>query len=197
MTVPTPGRGQTHLAACFPGADSTTGWADPRSPSRPQIEFSSFEQLTRTAERGLFDLAGAVPGEGAVDPADRDRGERPALLRRHPAVGRRRTRRIRTGERGRRVRPRPAVHSGRVRRVRGPGRAAASGGWRVPYGIRGDHLALTPRAGRTRRDGLIQCGTSSALIKMTYRLCTGRAQKAWSGACAEGGPQSVPGSELE
>ncbi|GHB53393.1 nitrilotriacetate monooxygenase component A [Streptomyces viridiviolaceus] len=52
---------QIHLAAHFPGADHTTVRADPRSGS--QIDFSSFEHLARTAERGLFDflfLAGNV-----------------------------------------------------------------------------------------------------------------------------------------
>ncbi|MER5963183.1 NtaA/DmoA family FMN-dependent monooxygenase [Streptomyces sp. NPDC002057] len=48
------GRRQIHLAAHFPGVNSTTVWADPRS--RSQIEFSSFEHLARTAERGLFDF---------------------------------------------------------------------------------------------------------------------------------------------
>ncbi|MBM7053393.1 NtaA/DmoA family FMN-dependent monooxygenase [Streptomyces durocortorensis] len=43
-----------HLAAHFPGVNSTTVWADPRS--RSQIDFSSFEQLARTAERGKFDF---------------------------------------------------------------------------------------------------------------------------------------------
>jgi FMN-dependent oxidoreductase (nitrilotriacetate monooxygenase family) len=43
-----------HLAAHFPGVNSTTVWADPRS--RSQIAFSSFEHLARTAERGLFDF---------------------------------------------------------------------------------------------------------------------------------------------
>ncbi|MDT0544632.1 MULTISPECIES: NtaA/DmoA family FMN-dependent monooxygenase [Streptomyces] len=43
-----------HLAAHFPGVNNTTVWADPRS--RSQIEFSSFEHLARTAERGLFDF---------------------------------------------------------------------------------------------------------------------------------------------
>ncbi|MDQ1011672.1 FMN-dependent oxidoreductase (nitrilotriacetate monooxygenase family) [Streptomyces sp. V4I23] len=52
MTVP--GRKQIHLAAHFPGVNSTTVWADPRSGS--QIDFSSFEHLARTAERGLFDF---------------------------------------------------------------------------------------------------------------------------------------------
>lgn len=45
---------QIHLAAHFPGVNNTTVWADPRSGS--QIEFSSFEHLARTAERGLFDF---------------------------------------------------------------------------------------------------------------------------------------------
>ncbi|MFF0064508.1 NtaA/DmoA family FMN-dependent monooxygenase [Streptomyces sp. NPDC005279] len=45
---------QMHLAAHFPGVNSTTVWADPRSKS--QIDFSSFEHLARTAERGLFDF---------------------------------------------------------------------------------------------------------------------------------------------
>ncbi|MEV4429861.1 NtaA/DmoA family FMN-dependent monooxygenase [Streptomyces sp. NPDC049602] len=48
------GRKQLHLAAHFPGVNSTTVWADPRSGS--QIDFSSFEHLARTAERGLFDF---------------------------------------------------------------------------------------------------------------------------------------------
>ncbi|RPK66831.1 Nitrilotriacetate monooxygenase component A [Streptomyces sp. ADI96-02] len=45
---------QMHLAAHFPGVNSTTVWADPRSGS--QIDFSSFEHLARTAERGRFDF---------------------------------------------------------------------------------------------------------------------------------------------
>ncbi|WP_033286273.1 NtaA/DmoA family FMN-dependent monooxygenase [Streptomyces sp. NRRL F-525] len=47
-------RRKIHLAAHFPGVNSTTVWADPRS--RSQIAFSSFEQLARTAERGRFDF---------------------------------------------------------------------------------------------------------------------------------------------
>ncbi|QYA99071.1 NtaA/DmoA family FMN-dependent monooxygenase [Streptomyces anulatus] len=43
-----------HLAAHFPGVNNTTVWADPRS--RSQIDFFSFEQLARTAERGKFDF---------------------------------------------------------------------------------------------------------------------------------------------
>ncbi|MFC5803526.1 NtaA/DmoA family FMN-dependent monooxygenase [Streptomyces formicae] len=50
----TAARRQMHLAAHFPGVNSTTVWADPRS--RSQIDFSSFEHLARTAERGLFDF---------------------------------------------------------------------------------------------------------------------------------------------
>ncbi|MEU5583139.1 NtaA/DmoA family FMN-dependent monooxygenase [Streptomyces huasconensis] len=45
---------QIHLAAHFPGVNSTTVWSDPRS--RSHIDFSSFEHLARTAERGLFDF---------------------------------------------------------------------------------------------------------------------------------------------
>ncbi|WAP55208.1 NtaA/DmoA family FMN-dependent monooxygenase [Streptomyces sp. S465] len=47
-------RKRIHLAAHFPGVNNTTVWADPRS--RSQIDFSSFEHLARTAERGLFDF---------------------------------------------------------------------------------------------------------------------------------------------
>lgn len=50
MTV----RKRMHLAAHFPGVNSTTVWTDPRS--RSQIDFASFEHLARTAERGLFDF---------------------------------------------------------------------------------------------------------------------------------------------
>ncbi|MET7776421.1 NtaA/DmoA family FMN-dependent monooxygenase [Streptomyces mirabilis] len=50
MTV----RKRMHLAAHFPGVNSTTVWTDPRSKS--QIDFVSFEHLARTAERGLFDF---------------------------------------------------------------------------------------------------------------------------------------------
>ncbi|MFE4861022.1 NtaA/DmoA family FMN-dependent monooxygenase [Streptomyces sp. NPDC056670] len=50
----TTGRKQIHLAAHFPGVNNTTVWADPRS--RSQIDFSSFEHLARTAERGRFDF---------------------------------------------------------------------------------------------------------------------------------------------
>ncbi|MFJ4872753.1 NtaA/DmoA family FMN-dependent monooxygenase [Streptomyces sp. NPDC088757] len=53
MSTPGP-RKRIHLAAHFPGVNSTTVWADPRSGS--QIDFSSFAHLARTAERGLFDF---------------------------------------------------------------------------------------------------------------------------------------------
>ena len=43
-----------HLAAHFPGVNNTTVWTDPGSGS--QIEFDSFAQLARTAERGKFDF---------------------------------------------------------------------------------------------------------------------------------------------
>ncbi|MGW1375864.1 NtaA/DmoA family FMN-dependent monooxygenase [Streptomyces sp. NPDC002446] len=52
--TPATARRQIHLAAHFPGVNHTTVWADPRSGS--QIDFSSFEHLARTAERGLFDF---------------------------------------------------------------------------------------------------------------------------------------------
>ncbi|MFK4834895.1 NtaA/DmoA family FMN-dependent monooxygenase [Microbacterium sp. ZW T2_14] len=44
---------QIHLAAHFPGVNSTTVWTDPSAGS--QIDFASFEHFARTAERGLFD----------------------------------------------------------------------------------------------------------------------------------------------
>ncbi|QEU95357.1 NtaA/DmoA family FMN-dependent monooxygenase [Streptomyces kanamyceticus] len=53
MTERTPSK-QIHLAAHFPGVNSTTVWSDPRS--RSHIDFSSFQHLARTAERGLFDF---------------------------------------------------------------------------------------------------------------------------------------------
>ncbi|TGB11052.1 NtaA/DmoA family FMN-dependent monooxygenase [Streptomyces sp. MZ04] len=53
-TTSTSPKKRLHLAAHFPGVNSTTVWADPRS--RSQIDFASFEQLARTAERGLFDF---------------------------------------------------------------------------------------------------------------------------------------------
>lgn len=43
-----------HLAAHLPGVDSTVVWSDPNS--RSQIEFSTFADLARSAERGLFDF---------------------------------------------------------------------------------------------------------------------------------------------
>lgn len=52
MTAPK--QKQMHLAAHFPGVNNTTVWTDPRSKS--QIDFSSFEHLARTAERGRFDF---------------------------------------------------------------------------------------------------------------------------------------------
>ncbi len=45
---------QIILAAHFPGVNNTTVWSDPRSGS--QIDFTSFEHLARTAERGKFDF---------------------------------------------------------------------------------------------------------------------------------------------
>lgn len=45
---------QVKLAAHFPGVNNTTVWSDPRSGS--QIDFSSFEHLAHTAERGKFDF---------------------------------------------------------------------------------------------------------------------------------------------
>ncbi|MDT3398928.1 NtaA/DmoA family FMN-dependent monooxygenase [Streptomyces sp. B1866] len=57
---------EIHLAAHFPGVNNTTVWQVPatapgggaaRRPSLgSQIDFSSFEHLARTAERGLFDF---------------------------------------------------------------------------------------------------------------------------------------------
>ncbi|MES0837026.1 NtaA/DmoA family FMN-dependent monooxygenase [Nocardiopsis tropica] len=44
---------QVRLVAHFPGVNNTTVWSDPVSLS--QIDFSSFEHLARTAERGRFD----------------------------------------------------------------------------------------------------------------------------------------------
>ncbi|MFZ0388023.1 MAG: NtaA/DmoA family FMN-dependent monooxygenase [Solirubrobacteraceae bacterium] len=45
---------QIHLAAHFPGVNNTTVWSDPAGGSH--IDFSSFEQLARTAERAKFDF---------------------------------------------------------------------------------------------------------------------------------------------
>lgn len=45
---------QIHLAAHFPGVNSTTVWSDPAAGS--QIDFSSFVHLARTAERARFDF---------------------------------------------------------------------------------------------------------------------------------------------
>jgi len=47
-------RKQIHLAAHFPGVNSTTVWSDPTSGS--QTDFASFVHLARTAERGKFDF---------------------------------------------------------------------------------------------------------------------------------------------
>jgi FMN-dependent oxidoreductase (nitrilotriacetate monooxygenase family) len=47
-------RKQIHLAAHFPGVNSTTVWTDPAAGS--QIEFSSFVHMAQTAERGVFDF---------------------------------------------------------------------------------------------------------------------------------------------
>lgn len=62
--------------------------------------------------RGGGEVAGPVAGEGAVHPADRDRGVRAAVLRRHAGDGRRRTRRVRDGRRRRRLHPRPHLTPG-------------------------------------------------------------------------------------
>ena len=45
---------QIHLAAHFPGVNSTTVWSDPTSGS--QTDFSSFVHLAQAAERGKFDF---------------------------------------------------------------------------------------------------------------------------------------------
>jgi FMN-dependent oxidoreductase (nitrilotriacetate monooxygenase family) len=47
-------RRQIHLAAHFPGVNNTTVWSDPAAGSH--IEFDSFVQLARTAERAKFDF---------------------------------------------------------------------------------------------------------------------------------------------
>jgi FMN-dependent oxidoreductase (nitrilotriacetate monooxygenase family) len=44
---------QIHLAAGIPGVNHWTVWSDPSAGS--QIDFSSFEHVARTAERGFFD----------------------------------------------------------------------------------------------------------------------------------------------
>ena len=51
---------QVHLAAHFPGVNSTTVWTDPTSGS--QIDFAAFEYFARTAERGLFDYVFLAEG---------------------------------------------------------------------------------------------------------------------------------------
>lgn len=45
---------QIHLAAHFPGVNNTTVWSDPGSGSH--IDFQSFVQFARSAERGKFDF---------------------------------------------------------------------------------------------------------------------------------------------
>lgn len=45
---------QIHLAAHFPGVNSTTVWSDPAAGSH--IDFSSFSRFAQTAERGKFDF---------------------------------------------------------------------------------------------------------------------------------------------
>ncbi|MEV5069025.1 NtaA/DmoA family FMN-dependent monooxygenase [Microbacterium sp. LMI12-1-1.1] len=51
---------QIHLAAHFPGVNSTTVWTDPTAGS--QIDFASFEHFAATAERGLFDYVFLAEG---------------------------------------------------------------------------------------------------------------------------------------
>ena len=54
---------QIHLAAHFPGVNSTTVWTDPQSGS--QIDFESFAHMARTAERRfLLELRQAEVGGG-------------------------------------------------------------------------------------------------------------------------------------
>ena len=45
---------QIHLAAHFPGVNSTTVWSDPQAGSH--IDFASFVHLAQTAERAKFDF---------------------------------------------------------------------------------------------------------------------------------------------
>lgn len=51
---------QIHLAAHFPGVNSTTVWTAPDSGS--QIDVAAFEYFARTAERGLFDYVFLAEG---------------------------------------------------------------------------------------------------------------------------------------
>ncbi|WP_394552663.1 NtaA/DmoA family FMN-dependent monooxygenase [Agromyces sp. MMS24-JH15] len=51
---------QVHLAAHFPGVNSTTVWSDPLH--RSQIDFRAFEHFGRTAERGRFDYVFLAEG---------------------------------------------------------------------------------------------------------------------------------------
>ncbi|MDQ0580056.1 NtaA/DmoA family FMN-dependent monooxygenase [Streptomyces rishiriensis] len=79
---PRPPGAHCHLAACFPDADTTTVWTGPAAGS--PIEFSSFEHLARTAERGLFDFLllaeGPRPREQQGPVHDRDVAGRPEPL---------------------------------------------------------------------------------------------------------------------
>jgi FMN-dependent oxidoreductase (nitrilotriacetate monooxygenase family) len=52
--APPPGRKQVHLAAHFPGVNSTTIWNRPESGS--QIDFASFVHLAQKAEQGKLDF---------------------------------------------------------------------------------------------------------------------------------------------
>jgi hypothetical protein len=47
-------RKQIHLGAHFPGVNNTTVWSDPAAGSH--IEFASFAEFARIAERGKFDF---------------------------------------------------------------------------------------------------------------------------------------------
>lgn len=73
---------RVHLAAHFPGVNSTTIWSDPRHGS--QIAFDAFEHFARTAERGRFDYLFLAEGlrlrehKGAI--YDLDVVGRPATL---------------------------------------------------------------------------------------------------------------------
>ncbi|WP_371658957.1 NtaA/DmoA family FMN-dependent monooxygenase [Streptomyces sp. NBC_00280] len=85
MTVRAPGRGQMHLAVCLPGVGGAAVGAGPRAGS--PVEFSSFERLARTAERGLFDFLFVAEGlplgehvEGVHDPDEAGRPEPVTVL---------------------------------------------------------------------------------------------------------------------
>lgn len=60
LSQPIPAKRQVHLAAHFPGVNSTTLWADPLHKS--QIDFTAFEHFARTAERGRFDYVFLAEG---------------------------------------------------------------------------------------------------------------------------------------